>query len=362
MEFGMGIRRLRLSVCHSSFGTRHLALGTQRRAVPCQRGPAGRSLAWMHPEILVVGSYVQDLVWRCVDFPQPGETTVGLFGSGPGGKGSNQAVAAARTGVRTGFVGAIGADSLGRSAQEFHGREGIMARFVTKKAHATGTAAILVNQRGENEIIVALGANAVLARTDVPAAWLRSARVVIAQFESNLRTTAFVLRAARRHGATTILNPAPMRGDATAALLRYVDVLIPNEREFIALLRLRGVTIRESQWREMSSARLQSLCRKLEVPTVIVTLGERGCFVSQPDLSILIPGHTGLKVVDTAGAGDAFVGAFAAGLRLFDGEMIRAAYFANAAAALAVTKPGTAAAMPPAREIARFLRQRRTSL
>jgi ribokinase len=316
----------------------------------------------MHPEILVVGSYVQDLAWRCADFPRPGETTVGTFFAGPGGKGSNQAVAAARAGGRVGFVGAIGRDSLGQSAREFYRKEGITAHFATKPAHATGTAAILVNAKAENEIIVALGANAVLARSDVPAAWLRSARIVIAQFESNLATTAFVLREARRHGATTILNPAPMRSDATAALLKHVDILIPNEREFIALLRPRGVKVRDAEWRQLSTSRLQALCRQLEVPTVIVTLGERGCFLSQPDLAILIPGHQGLKVIDTAGAGDAFVGGFAAGLRRFDGEVTRAAYFANATAALAVTKPGTAAAMPREREILRFLRQRGVSL
>jgi ribokinase len=316
----------------------------------------------MHPEILVVGSYVQDLAWRCGDFPQPGETTVGRFAAGPGGKGSNQAVAAARAGGRVGFVGAIGADRLGEAAREFHRKEKIAARLETKTRLATGTAAILVNRRGENEIIVAPGANEALNRADIPAGWLRSAKVVIGQCESRLATTAFAFRTARRHGATTILNPAPMRGEETAALLRHADVLIPNEREFIGLLRTRGVRIRESDWPALSAAKLQAHCRRLDVPTVIVTLGERGCFVSQREVAIHIPGHNGLKVIDTAGAGDAFVGGFAAGLRRFKGEMVRAAWFANATAALSVTKPGTAASMPAEREILRFLRQRQIAL
>lgn len=316
----------------------------------------------MKPEILVVGSYVHDLTWRCSHFPAPGETTIGRFASGPGGKGSNQAIAAARAGARVGFCGAIGKDSLGQTAQEFYRREGVPARFIRKTSHATGTAAILVNDAGENEIIVALGANAVLSPADIPASWLGKAGIVIAQLESNLATTAFVLREARRRGATTILNPAPMRSDFNAAVLRHVDVLIPNEREFAALLRARGVAVRETRIRQFSAVRLHSLCRRLGVPTVIVTLGERGCFLSQPDLAITIPGHRGLKVVDTAGAGDAFVGGFAAGLRLFKGELTRAAYFANAVAALAVTKSGTAPAMPRVAEIARFLRQRKIPL
>jgi len=192
----------------------------------------------MQPQVVVVGSFVQDLTWKCAAFPQAGETVVGTFVTGPGGKGSNQAVAAGRAGSSTLFIGAVGRDAFAAEAKKFYRTEGIAARFVEKPPHATGTAAILVNASGQNEIIVALGANAALRPTDVPVAALRSALVVVTQHENDLRTVAAVLRAARRAGAVTIHNPAPMRTDFDPALLRHVDILIPNESEFAALINL----------------------------------------------------------------------------------------------------------------------------
>src|SRR5262245_52755315 len=167
----------------------------------------------MQPAVVVVGSYVQDLAWRCAKFPAAGETVIGRFALGPGGKGSNQAVAAARAGAATCFVGAVGRDAFAEEARRFYRAEGIAARFIEKPAHATGTAAILVNAAGQNEIVVALGANAALARQDLDATLLRRARVVVTQLESNLAAAAHALRLARRTGVTTILNPAPMRAD-----------------------------------------------------------------------------------------------------------------------------------------------------
>lgn len=314
----------------------------------------------MQPQVIVVGSFVQDLTWKCAAFPAAGETVVGTFVTGPGGKGSNQAVAADRAGARTLFVGAVGRDAFAAAAKEFYRAEGIAARFVAKPPHATGTAAILVNAAGQNEIIVALGANAALRPADVPAAALRHARVVVTQHETDLRTVAAVLRTARRAGAITVHNPAPMRPDFDPALLKHVDVLIPNESEFAAIVNRLGV----GQVKKISSAevgalpaeQLQVLCRALHVPTVIVTLGAKGAFVSQADDGALIPSHR-VKVVDTTGAGDAFCGGFAAGLVKFDGDIFAAARFGNAVAALSVTKFGTAPSMPTAREIARFLRR-----
>lgn len=315
----------------------------------------------MNPAVVVVGSYVQDLTWRCVQFPRPGETVVGEFALGPGGKGSNQAVAAARAGAPTCFVGAVGADVFAAAARRFHRAEGIATRLVSKPRHATGTAAILVNRDGENQIAVALGANAALAPRDIDPRLIGGARVVITQHETNLATNAHVLRLARHAGVTTILNPAPMRVDFDPAVLELVDVLIPNESEFAALLAAHvGAPFAARALRQLPAARLHALCRRLHVPTVIVTLGARGCLVSTPDRFVHIAGHRGLRVADTTGAGDAFVGGFAAGLIRFAGDTFAAARFANAVAALSVTKAGTAPSMPRAREIARFLRRRRT--
>jgi ribokinase len=315
----------------------------------------------MKPQVVVVGSFVQDLTWKCAAFPAPGETIVGTFVTGPGGKGSNQAVAAGRTGVPTLFVGAVGRDAFARDAKAFYRAEGIAARFVEKPPHATGTAGILVNAHGQNEIIVALGANAALRPADVPAAALKSARVVVTQHESDLRTVVAVLRTARRAGATTIHNPAPMRPDFDPALLKHVDILIPNETEFAALVKLLGVTqgnpLDPTTVAALPHPELHALCRALKAPTVIVTLGAKGVFVSQASGPTFIAAHK-IKVVDTTGAGDAFCGGFAAGLVKFSGDVLAAARFGNAVAALSVTKFGTAPSMPTAREIAAFTKKR----
>ena len=307
----------------------------------------------MIPSIVVVGSFNQDLTWSCSEFPATGETVVGRFKTGPGGKGSNQAVAAARAGADTAFVGALGDDHFGRDAEMFLRAEGIAVHLARKKL-PTGNAAILVNGRGENQIIIGLGANAALAPRDVPAALLGDARVVVCQHETNLALNLHVFRTARIAGCTTVLNPAPMRPDFDDRILDFTDVLVPNETEFVALVNRRGFT--EKSLRALPLHDLHRLCRSFDVPTIIVTLGARGCFVSQSRGHLFIPAHTGLKVVDTTGAGDAFVGGFAAGLVRFDGNIASAARYGNAAAGLSVTKFGTAPSMPAQRAIARLLR------
>jgi ribokinase len=315
------------------------------------------------PQVVVVGSFVQDLTFFSTQFPAPGETVVGRFVTGPGGKGSNQAVAAGRTGVPTRFIGAVGRDAFASEAEKFYAAEGIAAHFVAKSGHATATAGILVNQSGQNEIVVALGASAELRPRDVAPALIRGARVVVCQHEANLSINAHVFRLARRAGAVTVLNPAPMRPDFDARILPLTDVLIPNETEFVTLvnqLRLDGKTkLTEAILAALPAEKLHHLCRAFRVPTVIVTLGARGCFVSQATGFTALSACTGIKVIDTTGAGDAFCGGFAAGLVKFSGDTVAAARFANAVAALSVTKIGTAPAMPTAAALARFLRAQR---
>jgi ribokinase len=319
-------------------------------------------------KIAVVGSFVQDLTWRCPAFPRPGETVIGTFVTGPGGKGSNQAVASGRAGVPTVFIGAVGDDVFAEGARRFYRSEGIGARFAVKRGHATGTAAIVVNAAAENEIIVALGANEHLQSRDVEADLIRDAEVVVCQHETNLDVNARVFGLARRFRVTTVLNPAPMRSDFDPSILRVTDVLIPNESEFAALVK--GVPSRaarvlgksvlgSSVFTARGAGNLHDLCRAFGVPTVIVTLGRRGCFVSLADgTHMAIPAHAGLRVVDTTGAGDAFVGGFAAGLVRFKGDAVAASRYGNAVAALSVTKMGTAPSMPHEAEISSFLRSR----
>lgn len=315
------------------------------------------------PQVVVVGSFVQDLTFFSAHFPAPGQTIVGRFVTGPGGKGSNQAVAAGRTGVPTRFIGAVGTDAFAREAASFYAAEGIAAHFVPKPGHATATAGILVNAAGQNEIVVALGASAELRPRDVTPALLHGARVVVCQHEANLPINAHVFRLARRAGATTVLNPAPMRPDFDRRILALTDILIPNETEFVTLvnqLRLAGrKKLTEAALAALTGEKLHRLCRAFGVRTVIVTLGARGCLVSQPGGFTTVPACTGIKVVDTTGAGDAFCGGLAAGLVKFAGDTVSAARFANAVAALSVTKIGTAPSMPKAAALARFLRTQR---
>jgi len=321
--------------------------------------------------ILVIGSFNQDLGFGVRDFPRPGDEVVGDFRASPGGKGFNQAVAATRAGIPTLFCGAVGLDVFGVGAQKFARTAGIHAHFVEKPKHATGVAVITVNAKGENQIIVSPGANFGLRPRDVPPAFFAPAQVVVCQGETDYRTVGQLLRTARRRGAITVFNPAPMRPGFDPSLLRHTEILIPNEAEFVALLNSRPacaallktatfnppVEFGASWLAALKADHLHRLCRSLEVPVVIVTLGSHGCFVSQPDVFMRINAHE-VEVVDTTGAGDAFVGGFAAGLVKFKHNVFEAAHYASAVAALSVMQPGAAPAMPIAREIARFLKKR----
>ncbi len=313
------------------------------------------------PQVVVVGSYVTDLCFNCAHFPRPGETLAGTSRTGPGGKGSNQAVAAARAGAPTLYVGAIGHDAFGREAQAFYEAEDIAAHWAVKPRHPTGAAAILVDAAGQNQIIVALAANLHLAKSDLPIDAIDGARVVIAQLESNLAATNHALKLGRTAGALTVLNPAPLRPDFKPAMLQHVDILIPNETEFVELINRLGLhpgkqPLTAEALLKLPPAKLHTLCGTLGVPVVIVTLGARGCFISRADGYLEVPAFT-VKAIDTTGAGDAFVGGFAAGLLEHEGDLAAAARHGCAVAALSVTKPGTAPSMPTRTAVRRFLKQ-----
>ncbi len=304
----------------------------------------------MASPVLVVGSFNQDLTWNTARLPAPGETTVGTFTTGPGGKGSNQAVACARTGLSTAFVGAIGDDTFGRALPAFYESEGIHHHLAIKPDHPTGNAGIWVDGTGQNEIIVALGSNLALRPADLPTGLIEAASVVLCQHEIDPAMTAWTLREAHRRGKTTILNPAPMISDFDPAVLESVSILTPNETEFADLLRTAGHDP-ETALARLDQAGLHQLCRKLGALTVIITLGERGCFISRSDCREMVPPVSGVKAIDTTGAGDAFVGGLASGLVQFDHDMAKAARYANTVAALSVTRRGTAPSMPRRVEI-----------
>jgi len=312
----------------------------------------------MNIEIVVVGSYNQDLSWICDEFPKPGETILGKFNMATGGKGSNQAVAASRTGIKTAFVGSVGNDSFGEAVKQFYANEGIEYFLTEQEGTPTGTAGIVVNNTGQNEIIVSPGANEKLSPADIPENLIRDAQVVICQFESKMDTTAHVLKIARHANVTTILNPAPMRLDFNPGIIDNVDILIPNEIEFTSLLKsLRpelDEEFSEDTIHQLSEENLHQLCRNIGIDTIIVTLGNHGCFVSTTDDFKLLPASSHNKVVDSTGAGDAFVGAFASGYVQFNKDIFRSATFGNLAAGLSVMKSGAAPSMPYKDEITSF--------
>ena len=307
------------------------------------------------PPIVVVGSFVQDLFFDTPSFPRPGQTVIGTFRTGPGGKGSNQAVAAARAGGSTAFVGAVGHDAFADGAKEFLTAEGVQHHLTAKPGHATGTAAILVDATGQNQIVVALGANDAIQPGELPAALIGGARFVVSQLEISLPAALEALRIGKKGGATTILNTAPMRADFDPAMLDLTDILVPNETEFAALVnmlpRFGRTDFSDEGLAALAPDALHAMCRRMGPAIVLVTLGARGGFLSLPDRCVTIPAVAGVKVVDTTGAGDAFVGAFAAALVEFDGDAERAARFANVAAAISVTRPGTAPAVATRSEI-----------
>lgn len=307
------------------------------------------------PSVAVVGSFVQDFTFATPAFPSPGQTVIGKFYTGPGGKGSNQAVAAARAGVATAFVGAVGRDPFAQGARDFLAGEGIRHHLTAKDGHATGCAAILVDASGQNQIVVALGANEAIRPEDLDPVVIQQAKVLVTQFEIDLATTRRALEVARAAGVVTMLNTAPMRPDFEVSLLALVDILIPNETEFAALVnalpQFGRTDFTDSELARLSATELQALCRQLGPRVVLVTLGARGCFLSTPDDGAFFAALAGIKAVDTTGAGDAFVGAFAAGYVDFAGDLPAAVRFANVAAGISVTRPGTAPAVAKRAEI-----------
>lgn len=313
------------------------------------------------PQVVVVGSVMQDLIFSGEVLPAAGQTVIARMTRGQGGKGSNQAIACGRSGVPTLFLGATGRDAFADAVEEFYRRDRIGCRLVRKPGVTSGTAVVMLDRRGQNQIVIEPGANARFRPADIDGKLLSGVQVVVTQMECDPATTAHALKIARRGGATTVLNPAPMRADFDPALLRHVDVLIPNESEFVALVQavLRVRRFDEPTLHKLTPPALHALCRRLGVPTVIVTMGAKGSFISGPDHYAALPAYRGLKVVDTTGAGDAFCGGFAAGLVRYRGNILQAAQLGTAVAALSITKPGAAAAMPTQAELRRFLTQNR---
>ncbi len=311
----------------------------------------------MTGRVLVVGSFNLDHVWSVDALPAPGATRLGTYAAGPGGKGFNQAVAAARAGAATGFITALGEDPAAGIARELAAQEGIELLAQVHAHLPSGTAGIFVDARGRNVIAVAPGANAALSAGHVegqPGAF-KDADVVLAQLEVDPAAVQAALASARGAGAMTVLNPAPANAPTTPELLGLADVLTPNETELSALmLRHRGQDVAAETLHARQDATLHSLCQNLRPGTWVVTLGANGAFVSHAsttmrgdDASFYRVAASLAKSVDTTGAGDAFSGALAAALAATPKAPFRDAVgFASRYAARSTERHGAALAMP----------------
>jgi ribokinase len=290
------------------------------------------------PRVLVVGSANVDIVVATERLPTPGETvTGGTLLINHGGKGANQAVAARRLGAEVRFVGCVGDDAFGAAIRERLAAQGLgVDGLETITGGATGTAVIVVDAAGRNQIAVAPGANAQLtvdrvARYVDDVAW---AHIVICQLETPLDTVMWTLRTARQYGAITVLNPAPAR-PLPPEVWPLVDYLTPNETEAASLSGLPTAAAA----RQAAHALLACGPR-----VVILTLGEQGALVCEPDRTLHVPAFP-VTAVDTTAAGDAFNGALA--VALSEGRPLNTAVrFANAAAALACMRRGAQDSLP----------------
>lgn len=295
--------------------------------------------------VAILGIFVADLAFRAGRMPVMGETIAGsAFAMGPGGKGSNQAVAAARAGAKVTFISKLGRDAFGEIALDTWRKEGITPR-VAQAEIATGAAFIYVNDKtGENAIIVVPGAAGTITPEDVTDAAdaIRDATVFVTQLEQPVPAARRGLEIAKAAGVTTVFNPAPA-ASFDDALYPLCDYVVPNETEATALTGLPLSSLDDA--RRAGDALLAKGCG-----TAIITLGDKGALFHNRKNSVHLPAVQAGPVVETTGAGDAFVGGFAAALARGD-EPLDAVRFATVVAGISVTRAGTAPSMPSLAEI-----------
>lgn len=306
-----------------------------------------------HKPITVLGSFMADLVCRTERMPAWGETLRGrAFAVGPGGKGSNQAIAAARQGARVNLITRLGRDSFAAMARSLYCAEGMTLDFVFEDPdRPTGTASIMVDdERGENAIVIVPGAcdGVTEADLDHAADAIAGSALFMSQLELPLSVCRYGMSLARRHGVPVLLNPAPAMA-LSRELLRNVDYITPNESEVSAMT---GRPVDSLKQVGAAAAELH----QWGIPNVLITLGQRGVYVSGEGFNGVIPAVIAGKPVETTGAGDAFNGGFAAALA--EGRSLEeAARFGNAVAGLSVTRPGAAQSMPSRADVDRLLEQ-----
>ncbi len=294
----------------------------------------------MKPKIIVIGSLNIDLIVRSPHIPAPGETVLGSsFATAGGGKGANQAVAAARLGAQVSMVGRVGADNYGSTLLAGLKSDGVDTRFVQQDPeHPTGLALITVDDQGENSIVVVSGANWQVSKMDIDRAAdeIANADVLVLQLEIPLECCDYAASLAHRCHVPVILNPAPARA-LPASLLQHVSYLAPNESETTLLS---GIAVSDLHTAQQAIERIH----QLGIDTVVMTRGSQGAYVSAPSGSFAVPAFQ-VDPVDTTAAGDAFVAGLAFGIAKKQ-PLKQAVRLAAAAGALATTKAGAQPSLP----------------
>lgn len=299
-------------------------------------------------DIIVVGSLNADLVVRSPRFPNPGETIQGQdLATVPGGKGANQAVAAARLGASVAMIGCVGADAFGSTLIENLKKNNVDARHVLRDGSAaTGTAIIIVDSNGQNSIVLSPGANARVTGNDIDAAVFTGAKLLLLQFEIPMEAVLHAARLARQKRVRVILNPAPALA-IPDELIKLADYIVPNETE---LGILSGKPVPNKAALEAAAHALGSR----GAANVVVTLGERGALIAGRSHTNYVQSFK-VKPVDTTGAGDAFIGGMA--VALVRRKSLKAAVeYGCACGALATTKFGAQASLPTAQDVKQLLR------
>jgi len=297
-------------------------------------------------DIVVVGSLNIDLVVRVDRFPHPGETIPGgdLF-THSGGKGANQAAAVGRLGTPVSMIGRVGKDDYGRKLLDSLADFGVDTSGVTQDTKKpTGSAVIMVDNKGENSIVVSPGANGQVSQHDIDrnVEIIQKAKYLLLQYEVPLETVFYASKIARKFGVKVILNPAPYKV-VEQSFLKTIDFLILNEVESSELL---GKDIHDVQ----SSLDAIKLVPEIGLKTVVITLGSQGCVIADGNQTAHIPSIK-VKAIDSTAAGDAFIGGFAYGQ--FSGRsVLDSARFANACGAVTVTRAGAQPSLPTMDEVA----------